>query len=351
MFQEFKSEIKLLGMVVVAAIIIAAGGILLLKTIQPVSTVQQTRPPAPSPQPEPLDDSDFPLSDLSRAELSEVEGWQTYRNVGKEEESYRLVEIAFPKDWVVRTPSTPSKTFSQSLGLQSPVGAKEQFRASLAILNENEVGTYKISLEDGGFVRERLLDVMQRSWENFYTPVYLEYIQLTAMQAEFMFVPESGWHQITTDIRISPYVYRFTFVEMDPKDDKISAAARELNDQILSTFRFVDVDINEVEKQAYEEVPGGYNESRIHVKFKSGIDLSNPSAVLPQNILGDVEKIDYLFSRPEAQQDPVLGRWLDIRLKPGTNSVQYINTLILFEEVEYANFAPLPAPPGLVPPF
>ena len=77
---SLKTNWKYLAIVVVLGLL-GSGGILLLKVKQPMpfppQVVQQTSPPAPSPQPQTLDTS----------------GWQTYRN---DEFGF---EVRYPKDW------------------------------------------------------------------------------------------------------------------------------------------------------------------------------------------------------------------------------------------------------------
>jgi hypothetical protein len=77
MFQDFKSEIRLLLIVLVAAVIIAVGGILLLK-----AGVRNQVSHTPSEQTEEQKIESINSEEFSPADftLSEVEGWQTYRN-------------------------------------------------------------------------------------------------------------------------------------------------------------------------------------------------------------------------------------------------------------------------------
>ncbi len=76
MFKDFKPEIKLFLLVALIAIVISIAGILLLKSMQP-SPVVQTPPPAPSPQAQVLDTSN----------------WQTYRS---DEFGF---EVRYPLTW------------------------------------------------------------------------------------------------------------------------------------------------------------------------------------------------------------------------------------------------------------
>lgn len=77
MFQDFKSEIRLLLIVALVAVVLAVGGIFLLKAMQPASpasgptpAVQTPPPAAPSPQPQAIN---------NQQSVFDTTGWQTYR--------------------------------------------------------------------------------------------------------------------------------------------------------------------------------------------------------------------------------------------------------------------------------
>jgi hypothetical protein len=90
MFQNFKSEIKLFLIVAAISMVLATGVIFLLNNSQGVVSNQVTHTPAstPSLQPQAVDTSDITLS--------EVEGWQTYRN------GEFGFELQYPRDWRIR---------------------------------------------------------------------------------------------------------------------------------------------------------------------------------------------------------------------------------------------------------
>lgn len=166
--------------------------------------------------------------------------WQTYRNERKEGDSYSLIAINLPSDWEINT-SLPFQTYLQA---HSP---ESEFRISLDIRNENEIIQGKNEIT-GDFYETTLLEAREKLWKKSYNSAFLESINMEVMQGEFTYVPESGWHYIFTDIRASPYIYMITLAEIDPQQDEVSDPTRLLNDQILSTFRFV-------EKSVRKEIP------------------------------------------------------------------------------------------------
>src|SRR3989344_3594996 len=74
MMQNFKPEIKLFVIVAIVAVVIAVGSIFLLR-----AGVSNQVTHTPSPQPQAINNQQSAI-DTSDPALSEVEGWQTYRN-------------------------------------------------------------------------------------------------------------------------------------------------------------------------------------------------------------------------------------------------------------------------------
>lgn len=113
--------------------------------------------------------------------------------------------------------------------------------------------------------------------------------------------------------------------------------------QILSTFRFVDV------KKSLQKVPPGYDSMRIEIKFRLGTDVESPIEILPLKLLSSVSEIRQSSSLSDKELERIgaesFKRWFVIVLKPGTDPVEFINKLLDLDTVEIAEFAPLPAPP------
>lgn len=94
--RDFKSEIKLFLIVACVAAFLAVGGILLLKATQPAPVVQTPPLPAPSSQPQAIDNQQStPRQDLGQA--IDTSSWQTYRN---DEFGF---EVRYPNSWVVKS--------------------------------------------------------------------------------------------------------------------------------------------------------------------------------------------------------------------------------------------------------
>ncbi|HEX9721987.1 MAG TPA: hypothetical protein VGA53_01860 [Candidatus Paceibacterota bacterium] len=195
-FQEFRTETKLLLVVALTAIILVVGGIFLLRGMgSPL--VAQTSPPIPSPQPQTIDAEDFTLS--------EVEGWQTYRD-----EKYGF-ELRLPEGFNLEggTIDGPyqrvfSKASQQSL---QTVG--------IAVIGNEDLGERSLSFEE--FV-EQQRQTMEKS-EIVVSGGY----NAIKMANGVYFAKEENIYYIYGNIRGGNDFMKFS----------------QLFEQILSTFRFM----------------------------------------------------------------------------------------------------------------
>jgi hypothetical protein len=108
-----------------------------------------------------------------------------------------------------------------------------------------------------------------------------------------------------------------------------------------------------------DTIPSGYSSEAIDVKFVEGTDVEKPENLLPADLQAIVKKIRPLFGlnkeklaglkakgeNRSGKKLPSLGLWFRIKLKPGTDPVEFSNRLMQLDIVETVEAAPLPAPP------
>lgn len=186
--------------------------------------------------------------------------WKIYRNKKNIDENYKLVEIKIPAGWKVEDESFTMIFIADSLNPDS------KFRFSFDIIDGNKIGTFKN--ENGEFFEESYINNIKRS-EKDYKVLDFKNTAVKGMQQDKIYAGETGGHSINTYLYIEPYIYSFNFLEFDPKIDEISFRARELNDQILSTFKFVD-----------NEVPCGGKKESTQADLFAAYLSENPGIVM-----------------------------------------------------------------------
>ncbi len=116
----------------------------------------------------------------------------------------------------------------------------------------------------------------------------------------------------------------------------------------------------------FDSIPSGFSSEEIAVKFLEGAAVVTPENLLPADLQANVEKISPQFSIKKdnlkslksqgeylsGEKLPNLSLWYKIKLKPGTDPVEFMNSLLQAGIVEHAEPAPLPAPlPATTPDF
>ena len=116
----------------------------------------------------------------------------------------------------------------------------------------------------------------------------------------------------------------------------------------------------------FDSIPSGFSSEEIAVKFLEGAAVETPEKLLPADLQAEVEKISPQFSIKKdnlkslksqgeylsGKKLPNLSLWYKIKLKPGTDPVEFMNRLLQAGIVEHAEPTPLPAPlPATTPDF
>lgn len=170
------------------------------------------------------------LSEIDYAK-DETADWKTYRNEKDTKENYKLVEIKIPSGWKAN-----DNIFTTSL----KVGSHDpdfKFSFNLDIYNGNEIITAKD--EKGNFFEDSLINILKQH-EKEYKEINIGDIPVKGMQQEYIDNEGSGAFVINTYLYLEPYVYTFNFLEFASGTDTITSTAKILNDQILSTFKFLN---------------------------------------------------------------------------------------------------------------
>ena len=200
-FKNLKTEWKLFGIVLLISVIITGTlfGFVFLTKQQPqqepalVGSVP-TRPPTSTSISSPLDTSDFTLS--------EVEGWQTYRN---EEFGF---ELKYPTDWTFDTPQVREETPYLIIGFETltPDSMSVGFQMSIYDSHPNQTEGCTQRTKTG-----KTITISGKEYEKC-----LSFVGDGALQ---------GWHVIVIN---NGFYYEF---EVDNSD---------IPDQVISTFRFIE---------------------------------------------------------------------------------------------------------------
>lgn len=203
MLKYFKPEIKLFLLVASIAVVVSVAGIFLLRELSPA--------PAPSQQPQVPDTSDFTLS--------EVEGWQTYRN-----DEYGF-ELEYPRDWV-QVSSDPRENELFSVGFRrEALNPSSEVYADVHLTVNTQTQPLDWPIKDYYVGEWRITD-----GEEIYVDgkkAYYHTFEPGPLPTESVFFGYNG------------YLFHVRALSFDV-DGNFRKEIKSVYDQILDTFRFID---------------------------------------------------------------------------------------------------------------
>lgn len=163
------------------------------------------------------------LNNFIKPVAEDTEG-KTYRNIREGNKAYKLVEIKLPSNWQVTAGTNES--FTQSLSAYYPEN-NSRLRFSLDIVYDIDSGLMNNEKEFNTINLGGVSEILMRREKTYF-------------ESE----ADREVNSIETYIKSGAYYYIFNLIDMN--GNKIAVADREINDQIISTFKFIETDANDI---------------------------------------------------------------------------------------------------------
>jgi len=216
MFEDFKTEIKLFIIVLIAAVAISVGGILFLKTL---SSQHQLQPTDQQVNVQAQPTQELEEIDTSTSTPLSTSDWQTYRN---EEFGF---EVKYPTELMGLSKTTPegvSFWFASDKGVKFAnyeFFARQEDSCGISTASSGHVYLAGVQFMKGVHMFSNVVENPDKDGI-----VGIQYVS----EHEGICYQLNYWERIQKGVRYSPY-------DIDEMDQFITQF-----DQILSTFRFIE---------------------------------------------------------------------------------------------------------------